>query len=206
MLHNDIWRGLDLLAEQNGLSVSGLARRAGLDATAFNKSKRTAKDGRPRWPSTESISRALVAVNAEFGDFAAIVTGGRGQTIPLLAYDDACAYGAFDQAGHPAGPDWEDVLFPGADIHKDLYAIEVTGPDMAPIYRAGDRIIVSASAEARTGDRVAVKLQKGKLFAAVLACRSEGRVELQSLAVDGASRTLRAGELAWIARILWVSQ
>lgn len=65
MLHNDIWRGLDLLAEQNGLSVSGLARRAGLDATAFNKSKRTAKDGRPRWPSTESISRALVAVNAE---------------------------------------------------------------------------------------------------------------------------------------------
>lgn len=134
------------------------------------------------------------------------MTGGRGQTIPLLAYDDACAYGAFDQAGHPAGPDWEDVLFPGADIHKDLYAIEVTGPDMAPIYRAGDRIIVSASAEARTGDRVAVKLQKGKLFAAVLACRSEGRIELQSLAVDGASRTLRAGELAWIARILWVSQ
>lgn len=73
MRHADIWRGLDRLAEKHGLTTSGLARRAGLDPTSFNPSKRAAKDGRPRWPSTESIARALTAVGADFSDFAALI-------------------------------------------------------------------------------------------------------------------------------------
>ena len=71
MRHNEVWRGIDLLAERNGLSASGLARLAGLDPTSFNPSKRQARDGRPRWPSTESIARALEAVGSGMDDFAA---------------------------------------------------------------------------------------------------------------------------------------
>src|SRR5215217_7288794 len=55
MRHDDIWRAIDALAAEHGLSASGLARRAGLDATAFNPSKRIGGDGRARWPSTESM-------------------------------------------------------------------------------------------------------------------------------------------------------
>ena len=44
--HTDIWRAIDRLAAQHGLSASGLARRAGLDPTTFNKSKRTTNDGK----------------------------------------------------------------------------------------------------------------------------------------------------------------
>ena len=40
MRHKDIWRGIDQLAAHHGLTPSGLARRAGLDPTAFNPSKR----------------------------------------------------------------------------------------------------------------------------------------------------------------------
>jgi phage repressor protein C with HTH and peptisase S24 domain len=50
--HNQIWAALDKIAELNSLSISGLSRRAGLDPTSFNKSKRVTCNGRLRWPST----------------------------------------------------------------------------------------------------------------------------------------------------------
>ena len=50
---------LDRLAARAKLSPSGLAKRSGLDPTTFNKSKRITPDGRPRWPSTESVAKAL---------------------------------------------------------------------------------------------------------------------------------------------------
>ena len=78
MQHKDIWRGLDQLAAHHGLSASGLAKRAGLDHTSFNPSKREGAGGRPRWPTTESLARVLGAVGAGFGDFAALVEGRRG--------------------------------------------------------------------------------------------------------------------------------
>ena len=54
--HRDIWRAIDRLAQTFGYSPSGLAKQAGLDPTSFNKSKRQSADGKPRWPSTESIA------------------------------------------------------------------------------------------------------------------------------------------------------
>ncbi|WP_254488820.1 hypothetical protein, partial [Salmonella enterica] len=61
LTHAQIWNALDLLAERNGLTASALAKKAGLDATTFNKSKRITNEGRERWPSTESVSKALKA-------------------------------------------------------------------------------------------------------------------------------------------------
>jgi len=61
MKHDDIWRALDTLAAESGLSASGLAKAAGLDSTTFNPSKRTMPDGRARWPSTESLAKAAPA-------------------------------------------------------------------------------------------------------------------------------------------------
>src|SRR5579875_3671999 len=67
--HEDIWRALDTLAAENGLSVSGLAKRAGLDATTFNPSKRLMPDGRPRWPSLETLAKVLDATGATLDGF-----------------------------------------------------------------------------------------------------------------------------------------
>ena len=61
LTHDQIWNALDRLAERAGLSASALAKRAGLDPTTFNKSKRITPDGRERWPSTESVAKALAA-------------------------------------------------------------------------------------------------------------------------------------------------
>lgn len=71
--HEQIWRGIDRLAAANGYSPSGLAKQAGLDPTSFNKSKRTSPDGKPRWPSTESLSKVLSVTGATMSDFISLI-------------------------------------------------------------------------------------------------------------------------------------
>lgn len=72
LTHAWIWSAIDAVARQHGLSPSGLARLAGLDPTAFNRSKRFTPEGRPRWPSTESLSKLLEATGMTLDAFAAI--------------------------------------------------------------------------------------------------------------------------------------
>jgi orotate phosphoribosyltransferase len=67
--HEEIWAGLDKLAEAKGYSPSGLAKKAGLDPTSFNKSKRISPDGKPRWPSTESLSKVLTVTHTTMNEF-----------------------------------------------------------------------------------------------------------------------------------------
>src|SRR4051812_8132406 len=124
MTHDDIWRALDALAAENGLSASGLARKAGLDATAFNPSKRIGADGRARWPSTESVAKVLSATGAGFSEFAALVTGvaamprsGRGamgRRIPLIGLAQAGGGGDFDDGGDPGRGGWDEGGGPGS--------------------------------------------------------------------------------------------
>ena len=53
MQYEQVWNAVDKLASSQGLSPSGLAKKAGLDATTFNKSKRIRPDGKkPKPPST----------------------------------------------------------------------------------------------------------------------------------------------------------
>lgn len=205
MRHQDIWRGIDGLAEQNALTPSGLARLAGLDPTAFNPSKRYNKDGRPRWPSTESVAAVLDAVDASFGDFANLVEGHRGPAAPLLGFAEAGREGYFDDAGFPVGEGWDEVRFPGLG-DEPVYALEVSGNSMQPTYRPGDRIVVAPGGPVRRGDRVVVKTAGGEVMAKELGRRTERRVELLSLNPEFPPLTLEPNEILWIARIIWVSQ
>src|SRR5689334_8560308 len=86
LTHEQIWTALDRLAARAQLSPSGLARRAGLDPTTFNKSKRVTPDGRERWPSTESLAKALAAADASIEVFVQLIGDGEraAQTVPLL--------------------------------------------------------------------------------------------------------------------------
>ena len=205
MKHRDIWRGLDALAAHHGLTPSGLARRAGLDPTAFNPSKREGADGRPRWPSTESRARVLESVGSRFEDFAALVDGRRGAIAPLIGFAQAGQDGFFDDAGFPVGGGWEEVRFPGLET-ESVYALEISGDSMEPAYRAGDRIIVSPGSEVKPGDRVVAKTVGGEVMAKVLARKNTRIVELASLNPAYPVRSFKPSEIAWLARILWASQ
>ncbi|MEM8877212.1 MAG: helix-turn-helix transcriptional regulator [Pseudomonadota bacterium] len=212
--HGQIWGAIDALARRNGLSPSGLARKAGLDPTTFNKSKRSSSDGRMRWPNTESISRVLSATNTRIEDFMALTAEETGdhdftlmqsRNIPLLGFAEAGAGGFFDDGGFPAGTGWDQVTFPD-DGGRTVYALEVSGDSMMPVYRHGDIIIVSPDAGIRRGDRVVVKTQSGEVMAKILSRRTAQLIELESFNTDHVKRSVPVDEVEWIARILWASQ
>lgn len=205
--HAELWTAIDALAKRFDLTPSAMARLAGLDPTSFNRSKRGDADTRPRWPSTESLAKVLEATGVGFAEFAAMTEAPhppRTRGVPLLSVDQARAAQAFDPAGFPIGPAWDEADFPGL-FDEGVYALEVSGDDLAPVYRDGDRLLVSPVLEPRRGDRVVVKTLRGALLIMTLS-RLTAR-SLQLTAVNGpGERVLERSEAAWIARILWASQ
>ena len=208
--HGAIWSAIDSLAQRRGLSVSGLARLAGLDPTAFNPSKRISKDGRERWPSTESIAKVLETVDESMDQF--LAGGGvyeqrdnHQAMLPLLGFAQAGAGGFFDSGGFPAGQGWDEVNIP-VGPNSNTYALEVSGDSMMPLYRDGDVIIVSPSEQVRRGDRVVVRTNDGEVMAKILHRQTANLIELHSLNPEHPPRSISMNDVDWVARILWASQ
>src|ERR1700722_15525682 len=105
LTHDQVWTALDRLAEAAGMSAWGRAKKAGLDPTTFNRSKRVTADGRERWPSTESVAKALAATNSSIDSFVQLIgdAARTAPTVPLLGLAQAQTNGAFDDGGLPAG-------------------------------------------------------------------------------------------------------
>src|ERR1041385_223024 len=201
LTHSQIWTALDRLAARAKLSPSGLAKRSGLDPTTFNKSKRITPDGPARWPSTESIAKALSATSVSVESFVSLIgeSNGTAQAIPLIGFAEAGASGYFDDAGFPVGKGWDEIAFPGMTDER-AYALEISGDAMLPTYRDGDVIIVSPAAPVRRGDRVVVNTKSGEIMINELKRQTAKQVELKSLNADRPERTLALDDVAWIAR------
>jgi len=209
LTHAQIWTALDRLAAVAGLSPSGLARKAGLDPTTFNKSKRITPDGRTRWPSTESVAKALAATGTTLDAFVQLIEESRRsavkKTLPLIGLAQAGKVGTFDASGFPAGQGWEEIRFPAVD-DENAYALEVSGDAMAPAYPDGTVLIVSPAASIRRGDRVVVKTADDAVTVKELKRRTARTVELRSIEPAPTARTLSARDVLWIARVVWASQ
>lgn len=210
LAHYDVWNAIDDLAAKHGMSPSGLARRAGLDPTTFNKSKRFAPDGRPRWPSTESISKILKATNTSIADlfgFAGAAGGAAQMSIPLIGE----AHAGFEPAASPIA-DPVNVPHPPRIIsfpdrrHEPLYALSVVGDSMQPLYRDGDILFISPNVEVVAGDRVVVKLTNNEVAAKVLKSMTGDRYEFHAVNPTHADVSMDASEIEWIARIVYATQ
>lgn len=208
--HDDIWRAIDALASSRGFSPSGLARRAGLDATSFNPSKRVAINGKPRWPSTESLAKALAAADCSLAEFLGLMgEDGPARHIPLIPLGKAAQDGAFNDQGAPLHDGWDEIELPGvvAQVRDpDLYAIKVSDDQMMPTYRKDDVMIVSPATRAQRGHRVLARFRDGEVTVRELVSRAPDHVELATLDAAHATQRLDAHEVLWMARILWVSQ
>ena len=207
LTHEQIWAALDRLAARAGLSPSALARSAGLDPTTFNKSKRITNDGRERWPSTESLAKALAATNSSIEAFVQLIGDGapRAASVPLLSLATAGQRGHFDENGHPTGKGWHEAALPAAD-DEHVFALEISGEALAPVYRGGDLVLVSPGTAIRRGDRVVVKTREAEIVIGELRRRTAKALELAALGTAAGERTLAAAEVEWIARIVWVRQ
>jgi phage repressor protein C with HTH and peptisase S24 domain len=208
--HKQVWAAIDIIAERYGFSASGLAKKSGLDPTSFNPSKRHGPDGRPRWPTTESIARVLEASGASVEEFSDLLSGRKGQPpkrrqIPLIGFAQAGKGGYFDDSGFPIGGSWDEIESPGI-VDQNAYAVEIQGDSMLPVYREGDIVIVSPSTSIRKGDRVIVKTSDGQVMAKILQRQSAKTVELASFNPEHEMKTLEMKDIDWIARIIWASQ
>jgi phage repressor protein C with HTH and peptisase S24 domain len=210
LTHPQIWRAIDALAARHGMSPSGLAKLAGLDPTTFNKSKRGAANGKLRWPSTESLAKVLAATGASLEDFVALVSEAsqrpvRVRMVPLIGMAQAGSAGYFDDAGFPAGSGWDDIAFPEIP-DPNCYALEIAGDSMLPVYRDGDRILVSPAGSLRRGDRVVVKTHGGEVLAKAIGRITAQRIELKSFNPAFEDRGFALSEIAFVHRIIWASQ
>ena len=214
MLNNlNIWRALDQLAEAQGLSASGLAKRAGLDPTSFNPSKRQTSDGKLRWPTTESISKVLDATGISFADFVRLVDGTQGNVpaqertqieLPLLKLSDAQDMEYFTADGVPQGNRWDAFALSWLG-EPSVYALEVTDEAYAPIYHDGDILLVSPHEPVRKGDRVVIALPTGGVELRQVHRQTAARIELRPLASDNVDLNLARNEISWLGRIVGVN-
>lgn len=207
LTHSQIWSAIDTLATRHGMTASGLARKAGLDPTTFNRSKRQGPDGRLRWPSTESLAKILQATNASLDEFMGLLTSrsDAARRIPLIGLAQAGDGGFFDDAGFPAGAGWDEIVFPNV-VDENAYALEIAGDSMLPAYRDGDVVIVSPNSPVRRGDRVVVKTRDGEVLAKELKRRTAKTIELRSINPEHPDRSFEAKDVQWVARIVWAAQ
>ena len=204
--HEAVWRAIDRLAARYNLSPSGLARQAGLDPTTFNKSKRITKEGKQRWPSTESLAKVLNATGASLSEFISLIEDQEHpasfRRLPKLRFAQAAQPGYFDAEGRPVRGHWDEAPFPGVpDPHA--FALEISGDGLLPVYRSEDLVVVSPNAEVRRGDRVLLRSQQGELLMAELLDNSEGMLRLKSFSREHVVRELPLSQVQWVSRICW---
>lgn len=215
--HAQIWAGIDRLADSLGYSTSGLAKKAGLDPTTFNKSKRFSSDGKERWPTTESINKVLQVTGASLNDLAALMDDPDSKTkptksraIPVIGLSNAQKNDAFTADGLPKGNEWDDILFPDHNLPSQaklsLFALEVSGNNFKPTYRDGDILVMSPTSPIRRGDRVLVKFKSGDLQPFEMLRHTASRIELKDFSKSLADLTLKSDNVLWLARIVWASQ
>ena len=207
LTHEQIWTALDRLAAQASLSPSALAKRAGLDPTTFNKSKRITANGHERWPSTESVAKAIAATDSSIESFVQLIGDSARQaaSVPLSTMAHAAQRGHFDENGRPSGKGWDQLPLPSAD-DEDAFALEISGHGLEPAYRDGDVVLVSSATIIRRGDRVVMKKRDGEIIIGELKRRTAKALELATLGTTPVDRTLAASDVEWIARIVWVRQ
>ena len=212
LTHQWIWNAIDALARHKELSPSGLARLAGLDPTAFNPSKRFTPEGRPRWPSTESISKILAATGFTLDQFTALASETERarqapvpSNVPLIGQITNATVGGWHTYGH--------AIDEGLDAHAKLvvggggpFAVEVADASLEPVYRCGLTLVASSNAVAAPGDRVLIKPQGALAVPRLLVGKTTRRLELISIRGDGDPVELDRARVEWIARIIWSSR
>lgn len=215
LTHEWIWRAIDSLAQRRGLTPSALARLAGLDPTTFNRSKRSTPEGRPRWPSTESIAKILEATGTTLDEFAMIELGtavgvsfaeseaGEITGVPVVGVvRDAAVAGWEPTAAISNAVGSAASEQPG----RRRFALAVADSSLEPVYGIGNTLVVSEAVEPRPGDRVLVKPAGMPVLPRLLISASRARIEIGSFGDSGQRLALRRKDIAWMARIILVRQ
>jgi len=198
--HDDIWAAIDRLAETKGLSASGLARQAGLDPTAFNRSKRISPNGKPRWPSTESLSKILAVTDSTMSDLISLMALEESEQhcVPVLSYTSL-------RSGKLTLPRGHEVLPVAFDTSEDAFAVSLGDTRLSPLFRNGAMLVADPNARAKSEDRVLLYVRREGLKGGILKSAGKRNVSVLLPNADFEEKIFSEGDVEWIARILWSS-
>lgn len=207
MQYNKIWEAVDKLAKSQGLSPSGLAKKSGLDATTFNKSKRVRSDGKKRWPSLDSINKITEACNINMEQFLKIIDSEESKIcssaiIPFNSYSQISTPNAWDNENLILR-EWNKISFPEAK--DNLYAIELDTKEFAPYYQHGATLIISQNSQMRKGDRIVIFNHDNSIIICEFVRRTAKSLEVISIN-DKKEFSLDIPHIKLINRIVWASQ
>lgn len=207
MQYNQIWNAVDKLAKSRGLSPSGLAKIAGLDATTFNKSKRSRPDGKKRWPSLESLNKILETCHISFEDFYKLGADypsvkDTTETVPYIRFSDIDEnINIYD--GNVNTENWGKISFPDS---QNAYAIDIDTNEFAPFYRINSVIIVAQNSDIRRGDKVVIYQNCGNVIIGEFVRRTAQTIELNNIAQPQSDISVKIANIRIIQRIIWASQ
>ncbi len=207
MKYENIWNAVDKLAEKHGLSPSGLAKRAGLDATTFNKSKRLRPDGKQRWPSLDSINRLLEIFGLSFEQFYALSSDEEekeSSSIPFIKLSQLFELNQSNAEDLPM-QSWAKILFP--EFRESLYAIEIDCNEFAPIYRFGTTMIVAQNSDIRKADRILIFTKDNRVLIKEFVRRTPSKLvvtDVYNPADD--EENILISDIVRLNRIVWISQ
>ena len=209
LTHEWIWRAIDLLASRHGLTPSGLARKADLDATTFNPSKRFTPEGRPRWPSTESIAKILAATGTSLDEFVELQSEAQAPaSLPEPPLEATPVVGEIRKAAVTGLatdqlPEW--TLAQGGSSGR-RFALSIKDASLEPLYSRGNTLILSTVEAVEPGDRVVIKPQGLQPMPRLILRNNSRGMELGTFRPEGPRERLEHKSVDWIARIMWVRQ
>ncbi len=204
--HQEIWDAIDILAENNDLSTSGLAKKAGLDSTTFNKSKRVTAGGKLRWPSTESISKILFVTGVNFSEFVGLIDN---QNVNNAIHKDNIPYFRdlksiedYIRSGHAETAENYAVL---PEKSQRVISFEITDKSLEPAYERGHLFILDLDCDYNKDDTVLICNSSKHLYVAKIIRETVETFYLKSCICDKTFE-LSKKECLWNAKILWYSQ
>jgi len=89
---------------------------------------------------------------------------------------------------------------------EDVRTFEVFGNSMLPVYRHGDRLVVSATAPIKTGDRILILTSAGTIVGGTLVHRSDLELVMVAFGVRRVGLVVASGDIHFVGRIIWASQ
>ena len=208
LTHENLWIAIDTLARINGFSTSGLAKKAGLDPTIFNKSKRISIDGRLHWPTTESIAKILVVNKSSFGQFASIVHDKAGQgdyiNLPQAKLSGLQGKTAFINPNGHIDPDLRIKHIDSTGIDSQSFTVKINTNSYAPMFEKKSSVIATTNGGIRKSDIAIIALTSGKNIIAKIHKLSSHIVEINLLEDSNETHSIILNkDILWMARILY---
>lgn len=200
--HEEIWVALDRLAEAHNYSTSGLAKKAGLDPTTFNKSKRITPDGKPRWPSTESIAKSLAATEATLLDLIGFIEN----TALTPTSAGFSTFEHYDLSQNELKRLNQKNLPTIIDAPENSFAITITTPQWTPTYKKGTTLIAYPTDNFEPDDIIFIETHDSQFFIMTVDNIEEEVIALRAIVINEPDRRIERADILKSAKVLWASQ